>query len=206
MIVSLSRPYASRDGAPVLVRVDTRVFTHRYFGECMACGFCHDACCDHGVDVEEAKVARILALAPILEPALGVPSDHWFERESTPDDEFPGGASRRTAVVGGRCVFRAPERRGCALHALALARGEDYHDIKPLVSTLFPLTFAHGTLCLSDELDDDAPAFVCAGRGPSVYHVQRGELAYYFGDAFVRELDTMRESGAEMGSDSIDRV
>jgi hypothetical protein len=191
MIVPLSHAFPSRDGAPVLVRVDTRVFTRRYFGECMACGFCHDACCEHGVDVEEAKVGRILALAPVLEPVLGVASERWFEREATPDEEFPGGGSRRTAVIDGRCVFRSPGRRGCALHALALARGEDYHDTKPLVSTLFPLTFAHGTLCLSDELDDDAPQFVCAGQGPSVYRVQRGELAYYFGEALVRELDAM---------------
>lgn len=191
MIVPLSRPFVSRDGAPVLERVDPRIFSRRYFGACMACGFCRDACCDHGVDVEEAKVARILALAPLLEPVLGVPSDRWFEREATADEEFPGGASRRTAVVDGRCVFRSRGGRGCALHALALARGEDYHDTKPLVSTLFPLTFAHGTLCLSDELDDGAPPFVCAGEGPSVYRVQRAELAYYFGGALVGELDEL---------------
>lgn len=188
-IVRLSRAYASREGAPVLDRVDTRIFTQRYFAACLACGFCGDACCDHGVDVEEPKVALILARADALEPIIGVPRERWFESELTPDAEFPGGAARRTAVIDGRCVFRSRESRGCALHAFALMRGEDYHDIKPLVSTLFPLTFAGGMLCLSDELDDPSAPFVCAGQGPTVFAAQRGELAYYFGDELVRELD-----------------
>lgn len=190
-IVRLSRAYASREGAPVLDRVDSRIFTQRYFAACLACGFCGDACCDHGVDVEEPKVARILARAEALEPIIGVPRERWFESAVTPDVEFPGGAARRTAVIDGRCVFRAREGRGCALHAFALGRGEDYHDIKPLVSTLFPLTFAGGLLCVSDELDDPSAPFVCAGRGPTVFAAQRVELAYYFGDELVRELEAL---------------
>jgi hypothetical protein len=188
---ALPRPFASRDGAPVLTRVDGRIFEARYFGACMACTFCHDACCDHGVDVEEPKVHRILARAEELEPLVGVPRDRWFEREVSSDAEFPGGASRRTAVVDGRCVFRSRVGRGCVLHAHALSRGEDYHDIKPLVSTLFPLTFCDGALCLSDELDDPEAPFVCAGAGPTVYEALRGELAYWFGAELVELLDRM---------------
>jgi hypothetical protein len=196
-IAALPQAFVSRDGAPALSEVDSRVFSATYFAHCMDCTFCGDACCNHGVDVEEPKVARILDAADALETRLGVPRSQWFSTEVERDDDFPGGAYRRTSVVDGRCVFRSRGGRGCSLHAYALDVGIDYHDLKPLVSTLFPLTFTEGLLCLSDELDEEQERFVCAGHGMTVYRALRGELAYYFGDGCVEALDEIERETLE---------
>lgn len=169
--------------------VDPAIFRQRYFGHCFGCNFCNDGCCDYGVDVSVVERERILAHADALEARVGVPRKLWFDAELAVDVDFPGGASMRTAVLGGTCVFRLKGARGCALHAFALELGEDYHDIKPMVSTLFPVTFGDGALLCSDELVDKS--LVCAGDGPTAYDMARTELRHYFGDALVIELDAL---------------
>ena len=188
-LVPLSRPYASRDGAPVIHRVDPAIFTLRYFGTCLSCGFCLDACCRHGVDADAVVVERILARADVLEPLVGRPREEWFEPERDADADAPGGWFRRTRTVDGYCVFKRRAGRGCLLHAHALERGEDYHAIKPMVSTLFPITFGDGTLCVSDELHDGT--LVCGGPGPTAYEAVRDEIRYYWGEELVAELDAL---------------
>lgn len=190
-LASLSRPYVSRYGAPVLAQVETSIFVRRYFGACLACDFCADACCAHGVDVELTTAARILAAADDLEPHVGAARATWFTPEVARDAEFPGGGARRTTVVRGRCVFHNPHGRGCVLHAFCLETGRDYHELKPMVSALFPLTFADGVLCLADDMDDPARPLVCAGAGTTVYEAQRAEVVWYFGEAMARELDAI---------------
>ncbi|HEX6600163.1 MAG TPA: hypothetical protein VF034_12640 [Gemmatimonadaceae bacterium] len=175
--------------------VDPAIFRHRYFGHCFGCSFCNDGCCDHGVDVSIVERDRILAHAHELEPRLGVPRTEWFAAEVTPDADFPGGAATRTAVRGDSCVFRLKGARGCALHAFALERGDDYHAIKPMVSTLFPVTFGDGALLCSDELGDGT--LVCAGEGPTAYEMARTELRHYFGDDLVSELDALASREAQ---------
>jgi Fe-S-cluster containining protein len=177
-------------------QVDDAIFTRRYFGHCMNCGFCADACCYHGVDVSVVERDRILARADELEPLLPVPRESWFLPSTTLDRDFPGGAATRTAVVNGACVFLQRDSRGCTLHALALARDEDYHTIKPMVSTLFPVTFGNGSLLCSEELLDGT--LVCGGTGPTAYEMARTELAYYFGEELVAELD-LHAAGASVG-------
>lgn len=177
-------------------QVDDAIFTRRYFGHCMRCGFCADACCYHGVDVSVVERERILARADELEPLLPLPRGEWFLPTTVPDPDFPGGAATRTAVVNGACVFLQRDSRGCTLHALALARDEDYHAIKPMVSTLFPVTFGGGALLCSEELLDDT--LVCGGTGPTAYEMARAELAYYFGEELVTELD-LHAAGASVG-------
>ena len=63
------------------------------------------------------------------------------------------------------------------------------YALKPLVSTLFPVTFEHGVLTASNELADGS--LVCAGDGPTLYAGARDELHYYFGAALVAELDRL---------------
>lgn len=186
---SLSRAYVARGGAPVITAVDRTIFTRRYYASCMACGFCRDACCSYGVDVDEQVAAAILEQADRIEVAVGVPREAWFAGAPAPDAEVPGGASRRTSVRDGYCVFHDARGRGCVLHRYALATGQDYHALKPMVSTLFPLTFEAGALVVSDELEDGT--LVCARTGPTAYEAVRGELAYYFGDGMVAELDAL---------------
>jgi hypothetical protein len=191
-LVPLSRRHVARDGAPAITAVDPTIFTRRYFARCMACGFCGDACCAHGVDVDGRVEAALLAESSAIERHTGVPASDWFRAEAVPDDDAPGGTLRRTAVRDGYCVFHTPGGRGCMLHSYALATGRDYHLVKPMVSTLFPVTFGGGSLLVSDELDDGS--LLCSGEGPTAYEAARDELAYYFGDALVSELDLLAAS------------
>lgn len=189
---SLTRHWTARGGAPIITAVDDAIFSRRYYARCMACGFCRDACCSYGVDVDERVVSEILGQADRIEAIVGVSREEWFAGAPVPDPEVPGGGSRRTSVRDGYCVFHDPRGRGCLLHGYAVATGQDYHALKPMVSTLFPLTFEAGTLVLSDELEDGT--LVCAGSGPTAYEAVRGELSYYFGDGMVAELDAMAGS------------
>jgi hypothetical protein len=141
------------------------------------------------VDVALVERDRILARADQLEALVGVPREQWFAPSAVQDADFPGGSATRTAVVDGGCVFRQRGARGCLLHAHALARGEDYHALKPMVSTLFPVTFGGGALRCSEELAEGS--LVCAGQGPTAYETARDELAYYFGDELTAELDAL---------------
>lgn len=188
-LISLSAAFTARAGAPVIHAVDPAIFELRYFARCMSCGFCADACCAHGVDVDGAVEERLLAEAPAIEAHTGVPSSEWFRGPAQPDVEAPGGTLRRTAVRRGYCVFHRPNGRGCMLHSYAVATGRDYHLLKPMVSTLFPVTFAEGALVVSDELDE--ASLVCGGDGPTAYEACRDEIRYYFGDQLVAELDAL---------------
>jgi Fe-S-cluster containining protein len=185
----LARAHVARAGAPAIDRVDASIFTHRYFTRCMSCGFCRDWCCTHGVDVDEPNVERILARREPLERFVGTSADRWFTSDLRADPEHPGGRYRRTRVESGACVFLHRESRGCKLHAFCLAEGLDYHELKPMVSSLFPLTFDGGLLHASDEVHDGS--LVCLGEGPTLYEGARGELGYYFGEALVAELDSL---------------
>lgn len=176
----------------MISRVEAAIFQRRYFGHCLQCTFCHDACCQHGVDVSAVERDRILAHADALEPLVGRPRAEWFRPCLVADADFAGGAATRTTVVGGGCVFLQRGARGCTLHAYAIAHGEDYHDVKPMVSALFPVTFGDGMLLCSEELTDGS--LVCAGDGPTAYDMARAELAFYFGAEMVDELDALNQS------------
>ncbi|HEX3771528.1 MAG TPA: hypothetical protein VHV30_11710 [Polyangiaceae bacterium] len=193
MIRSLSRPYVCRGGAPVVDRVDTAIFVRTYFMDCMGCSYCHDSCCQYGADVEGDVTPRIQAHAEGIEAFTGVPRERWFrggrEVEWTPDKEFPGGRQTRTSVEGGACVFRSRSARGCMLHTFALGQGLDYHEVKPMVCSLFPVTFDYGLLHPSNEIEDRS--LQCIDDGPSLYKGVRDEIAYYFGAELVAELDAL---------------
>jgi hypothetical protein len=173
----------------VLSAVETVIFTRQYFTDCLACSFCHDWCCSHGVDVDLVHLRTIKRHAAALEAFTGIPQERWFRKPVTRDREMPGGGSVRTRVTGGACVFLNRTGRGCQIHAFALARGLDYHDLKSIVDCLFPLTFSQGTLTTAPEVDDNS--LVCLDRGPTLYRGLRGELEYYFGRDLVRGLDAV---------------
>lgn len=188
-VVRLSRKYRCRLGAPVITHVNREIFVLRYFTHCMQCGWCGDACCQDGVDIDAENVARIMTFAEALERRVGRRRHEWFSDEYDTDPEFPGGRATRTRVVDGGCVFLDRRERGCLLHRFALEAGMDYHDLKPLVSTLFPITFEDGTLVAADEVASGT--LVCAGDGPTLYQALRAELGYYFGERLVGELDAL---------------
>lgn len=185
--LALSRAYPSRYGTPIIRRVDPAIFTLRYFTHCLACTFCGDACCDHGVDVDLVHRDAILARADRLEAFSGIPRDRWFTTRIERDEGYPGGGAVRTRVRNGHCVFLARPGRGCRLHAFCLSEGLDYHDLKSLVDVLFPLTFADDLLCPAEELEDHS--LICGDQGPTAYQGLRDELGYYFGSGLVAECD-----------------
>jgi len=189
-VIALSRSYPCAMGGPVLNRVDPAIFTLRYFTHCLECSFCGDACCDHGVDIDLENAARLKALPQDFHDRIGVPVSEWFTPTTVADAEFPGGAHQRSSVRNGACVFRNRAGRGCAIHAYCVERKLDYHDYKPMVSVLFPVTFEQGVLTASGEVADGS--LICARQGPSLYEGARGELEYYFGAGLVAELDQLK--------------
>lgn len=188
-VLALSRAYPSREGNPVLRAVEARIFALRYFRDCMACGFCHDACCAHGVDIDLDNAARLTAMPADFHARIGAPASEWFTGEAVADAEFPSGRHLRTSVRDGGCIFLNRAGRGCKIHAWCVEKGIDYHQLKPMVSTLFPLTFEHGVLAASGEIADGS--LVCGGAGDTAYRGARAELAYYFGESLVAELDRL---------------
>lgn len=195
MSIALSRDYASRFGAPVIAAVDPRIFTERYFSACLDCGFCRDACCAHGVDIDLPAMTRILDEADRLEPAIGIARAEWFEMFLTDDPDFPGGIRARTAVRDGACIFLDRARRGCRLHRQALESGIEVAVLKPIVSALFPVTFDNGVLQPSDEIVNRM--LVCRGPGESLYRGARASILGYFGSGLVAELDALEASIVE---------
>jgi hypothetical protein len=191
-MIQLSATYPCLRGGPILTAVDRRIFSFRYFRYCLDCTFCHDACCQHGVDIDIENVARLKSAHPRLKTMVGVPEEDWFTGEVTKDAEFPSGRHVRTQTRGGFCVFHDPKGRGCLIHRYCLEEGIDYHDLKPMVSILFPVTFEQGALVPSSEILDGS--LICGGDGPSCYDGARDELRYYFGENLVRELDALKSN------------
>lgn len=189
-VVALKTSYVAREGQPVIRAVNTEIFSLRYFMACMACNFCNDQCCSHGVDVDVANMKRLRALGPEFERFVGVSPEEWFTDVEIPDPEFPSGANVRTQVKDGACVFLNRRTRGCKIHAWCLEKSVDYHTLKPMVSILFPATFDYGVLSASSEVKDGS--LVCSGEGESVYDGVRDEIAYFFGSALVAELDVLK--------------
>jgi hypothetical protein len=190
-ILPLSRDHPSIFNAPVLRHVDTRIFTVRYFMHCMDCTFCNDQCCSYGVDIDEGNVAALRKLGSEFRSYVGLPDSEWFTDEILNDPEFPSGHYRRTRTNGTHCVFHESEGRGCKIHGWCIENGLDYHHYKPLVSILFPLTFNFGILEPSFEAIDGS--LVCSAGGPTLYEGGRSELKYFFGDALIAELDSIRD-------------
>ncbi|MCI0413050.1 YkgJ family cysteine cluster protein [bacterium] len=193
MIIHLSKPYTCRYGMPVIDRVDSLIFEFKYFAHCMSCNFCNDWCCWHGTDVDTHNAERLDARAAQLEKYVGIRKQDWYDlSETCEDDEAPGKVWFRTSIKNGACVFLNPEGRGCMLHSFSLRENLDYHDLKPLVCAIFPLTFEEGLLVYADELEEKS--LVCAGQGLSLFEGVRSELLYYFGGEMVQELDYYQRS------------
>lgn len=189
MIIALSRPFASIEGVPVIGHVNTDIFVRTYFMHCMQCDFCHDSCCGHGADIDAPNVQRLKAHAEALESYVGLPRRDWLQRGYTADADFPGGRYTRTRTQNGRCVFLNRKGRGCLIHRYCMERDIDFHELKPLVCSLFPLSFHEGVLFPSAEIIDDS--LQCLGPGPTLYRGAREDVRYYFGSSLVAELDTL---------------
>jgi len=88
-------------------------------------------------------------------------------------------------------LFLAHDRRGCAIHRAGLERGWDVRPVKPAVCQLFPLTYTHDAIVISDDYADYSCAY--EPNAPSLYRVGRDTLAFVFGAALVRALDAAEQ-------------
>ena len=184
-IIPLNREYLSGNLAISFVHRD--IFLKTYFARCLECNFCHDWCCSFGADIDIQNVEKIHQQKEEILPFVRAPEGEWFEPEYAYYEEYVGNQYTRINPQGPRCAFISKDQRGCGLHRYAISKHMDYHEIKPLVCILFPLSFGEGILSLAPELDDNS--LVCSGSGYSAYQSIRSELEYYFGREFVEELD-----------------
>ena len=184
-ILPLEKEYVSGNLAISFVHRD--IFLKTYFARCLECNFCHDWCCSFGADIDIQNVEKIQQHREKILQFVRPPEGEWFEREYTYYEEYAGNEYTRINTQGPRCVFISKDQRGCGLHRYAISKGMDYHEIKPLVCILFPLSFEEGILLVAPELDDNS--LVCAGAGASAYQSLRSEMQYYFGQELVEELD-----------------
>ena len=121
-----------------------------------------------------------------------MPYEEWFKGDFIYDTEFPGGKYKRTNIKNERCVFLNRKGRGCMIHSFCLEKKIDFHLLKPLVSTLFPITFDNGLLHPSSEIEDQT--LFCINQGVSLYRGVRDDLIYYFGSEFINEVDVIEKS------------
>jgi Fe-S-cluster containining protein len=185
----MSKEYVSGNMAISFVHRD--IFLKNYFARCLECNFCHDWCCSFGADIDIQNVERIQHQKEEILPFIRTSEVEWFEAEYTYYEEYAGNQYTRINPQGPRCVFISKDQRGCGLHRHAISRQMDYHEIKPLVCILFPLSFEEGILLVAPELDDNS--LVCSGAGYSAYQSLRNELEYYFGGELVEELDRIEK-------------
>lgn len=188
-VIALGKEYVSGNLAIAFVHRD--IFLKSYFARYLECTFCQDWCCSFGADIDIQNVERINRRRDEILPFVRPPEGEWFDPEFTYYEEYAGNQYTRIQVQGPRCVFISKDQRGCGLHRYAIHRGIDYHEIKPLICILFPLSFEEGVLSVAAELDDHS--LVCEGVGESVYRSLRNELEYYLGSEFVDEVDRIEQ-------------
>lgn len=194
-VLALRHEYVSGNMSISFVHRD--IFLKNYFARCLDCSFCHDWCCSFGADVDILNVHRIRKHEEQIKSLIRPTESDWFDGEYEYFEEYAGRQYTRIKTQGPRCVFISKDQRGCGLHRFAISQQTDYHEIKPLVCILFPLSFGEGVLTIAPELDDNS--LVCAGPGASVYRSLRDEVKYFFGHDLIEELDQMEKKVLEAG-------
>jgi Fe-S-cluster containining protein len=184
-IIPLAKEYLSGNMAISFVHRD--IFLKTYFAHCLQCNFCHDACCSYGADIDIQNVEKIQQRKEEILPFIRPSDGEWFEAGYSYYEEYVGSQYTRINTQGPRCIFISKDQRGCGLHRYAISKQMDYHEIKPLVCILFPLSFGEGILSPAPELDDNS--LICSGSGYSAYQSLRNELEHYFGLELIAELD-----------------
>ncbi len=150
-----------------------------------------DACCQYGADVDVAERDGIIAHAAQLRGLLRAEARNmpWFEAEETIDPDFPSGRHVRTRTFRGGCVFLAHDGRGCAVHRASIEGNWDFNGIKPNVCRLFPVSYTHDELVISDDYTDYSCAY--EPDAPTLYRNARDTLAQVFGEPLVRAMDAV---------------
>ena len=190
--------------------VDANIFTRQLVADCMS-HQCRevagdkprlDACCQYGADVDLGERDRILThrdqLRSLLLPDAAAAA--WFTTDVAVDADFPSGQHVRTEQHAGGCVFLSHDGRGCSIHRASIEAGWDFRGVKPHVCRLFPVTYDHTSILMSDDYVDYSCAY--QADAPTVYRVQRETLGDIFGEALVHALDAV-EPIAQRASPSL---
>jgi hypothetical protein len=165
-------------------RVDRNIFVRRVVADCMSHGCVQvadegvalprprpllEACCQYGADVDLAERDNILAHAAQIRSLLDVAAQDapWFTTEIQIDPDYPSGQHVRTATH--------------------LEGGWDFHQVKPHICRLFPMSYEDDAICISDDYED----YDCADAAgaPTLYRVARPTLDAVFGAELVAALD-----------------
>lgn len=196
-IKELSRSYGCRLGEPPVERVDLSIFTRAYpSASCFDIG-CRDICCTGGATMDRVMFDRLI---PHRSNFPGIP---WEDFRFEPDPYSPGGQGVYTLFEGGVCMFQnralrvRDEARGCGIHSWCLERGLDYRELKFFTCCLFPVEVnrigdAEFVLATGYELRVDGYSLPCKDAGTStVYREARENIAYYYGEDLIAELDAL---------------
>jgi len=179
---------------PRFTRASVAVFTRKVVADCMEhrCTLVDshrvklDACCQYGVDVTIPERDNIVRRAGEIRALLRV-DQAWFGTDIEIDPDVPGGQLVRTTRVDDGCVFLAHDKRGCAIHRASIENGWDFRGTKPHVCRLFPLTYTHDAIVVSDDYEDYSCAYDASA--PTLYRVTRDALADIFDPALVVAMD-----------------
>ncbi len=185
---------------PRFRRVDRDLFIKTVTPDCMSftCRLVKDgdrvkldACCQYGVDCDLGERDGILAHAEQLHSILAADArdQPWFDDKVVDDVDFPSGKYVRTRTHAGGCLFLSHDGRGCAVHRASVEGDWDFRGIKPHVCRLFPVSYDHDSIVLSDDYDDYSCAQVA--DAPTLYRVARADLGEFFGDELIVALDAV---------------
>jgi Fe-S-cluster containining protein len=163
--------------------IDKNIFTARYFTHCMQFG-CEDICCSYGCPLDLSEVDRLTPYQHEIERRTNHEAAMWFQNEVEANSDYPSGYVKNTMVYNGRCVFHAPTARGCLLHIMALEKGLDPHQLKPMVCFLFPLTWDGSYLHVADFLEE----LPCQHKGELILDSIIDEIRYYLGEDTASEI------------------
>ena len=190
MIINLSKTYQCVFGVPNITQIDSDIFKIKYYSNCMKCDFCNDICCSYGVDIDITNIERLMKHKDAIEKYTNIKAENWFTNHFVYDDEYPGGKYTRTKVENNSCIFLDRNNRGCLIHSYCVNNNLDFHELKPLIGCLFPLTFAKGLLQPSNEIKEKS--LKCLNQGITLYEGTKNDLCYYFGQELINELDNLK--------------
>jgi hypothetical protein len=194
MAITLSKPYPSRYGLPVVDGIDTDIFSTRYpsFG-CMGM-HCNDICCSGGAVMDIIAFNKLKAFSGCKEFEKMVWEGLAFEKYPY----YPGGMGCYTPIVEGMCIFKNRASRGCGIHSLCVKNGIEVRELKFFACCIFPVEVNRvqdepHILTVGYELRHEGFDFDCKFAGDStVYECAREDIDYYFGRELVDVMDEVK--------------
>lgn len=187
MIIELKQTFNSRYGLPAVSKVETDIFTFKYYDKnCFDNNTCNDICCSEGVLMDIRSFEQLLKYKDKPE-FKHIDWDYYFKKDLL----AAGGLGCDSRVVNGTCAFRNTGGRGCLIHKFSLESGMDFRDIKFLYCCFFPADIFDGELLSYSNLLRRKGYLNCEGGNSTVYETSKNDIEYYFGQGLINELDNI---------------